>query len=59
MNLPTHRSAGYGRTHSSPYAHYMGIEHARKPAHERMASVIFTVVLFGGAGIAAFLYLAR
>jgi len=48
MNLPTHRSAGYGRTHSTPYRHYMGIEHARKPLHERLAPVLMALAVFGG-----------
>lgn len=35
MNLPPHRRIDYGRTHSSPYRHWCGIEHQHRSVWPR------------------------
>jgi hypothetical protein len=51
MNLPHHRRADYGRTHSAPYEHYVGIEHARAPMWPRLLGWVVTFGLFAFLGV--------
>jgi hypothetical protein len=51
MNLPNHRRIDHGRTHSSTYSHWCGIEHASAPMWPRVIGWVVTFGLLAFIGV--------